>query len=148
MSDRAIETNFDALVIDGNQQLRDPTAPGEQFFEQFQGSSPTRRMAAYHTDIDLVGRSQALVLQIPGADPSAALGRAQAIELLRRHFQSATERNVVVATTREVDPGRGVVELDRHYVVRGTSDQRRESVFLGFRQVQGEWILGEVRTAQ
>ena len=101
-----------------------------------------------HDAAGLVGRSQALVLQIPGADPSAALGRAQAIELLRRHFQSATERNVVVATTREVDPGRGVVELDRHYVVRGTSDQRRESVFLGFRQVQGEWILGEVRTAQ
>lgn len=101
-----------------------------------------------HDAAGLVGSSQALVLQIPGADPSAALGRAQAIELLRRHFQSATERNVVVATTREVDPGRGVVELDRHYVVRGTSDQRRESVFLGFRQVQGEWILWEVRTAQ
>ena len=44
--------------------------------------------------------------------------------------------------------GRSVVELDRHYVVRGTSDQRRESVFLGFRLVQGEWILSEVRTAQ
>ena len=101
-----------------------------------------------HDAAGLVGNSQALVLQIPGADPSAALGRAQAIELLRRHFQSATERNVVVATTREVDAGRGVVELDRHYVVRGTSDQRRESVFLGFRLVPGGWILSEVRTAQ
>lgn len=101
-----------------------------------------------HDAAGLVGRSQALVLQIPGADPSAALGRAQAIELLRRHFQSATERTVVVATTREVDAGRGVVELDRHYVVRGTSDQRRESVFLGFRLVPGGWILSEVRTAQ
>jgi hypothetical protein len=101
-----------------------------------------------HDAAGLVGRSQAVVLQIPGADPSAALGPAQAIELLRRHFQSATERNVVVATTREVDAGRGVVELDRHYVVRGTSDQRRESVFLGFRLVRDGWILSEVRTAQ
>ena len=101
-----------------------------------------------HDAARLVGRSQALVLQIPGADPSAALGRAQAIELLRRHFQSATERTVAVATAREVEAGRSVVELDRHYVVRGTADQRRESVFLGFRLVQGEWILSEVRTAQ
>ena len=100
-----------------------------------------------HDAVSLVGRSSALVLQIPGADPSAALGRAQAIELLRRHFQSAAERVVNVATTREVEAGRGVVELDRHYVVRGTSDERRETVFLGFRRVQGEWILSEVRTA-
>ena len=101
-----------------------------------------------HDASALVGRSQGLVLQIPGADPSAALGRAQAIELLRRHFQSAAERVVSVATTREVESGHGVVELDRHYVVRGTSDQRRETVFLGFRLVRGEWILSEVRTAQ
>lgn len=101
-----------------------------------------------HDAAALVGRSSALVLQIPGADPSAALGRAQAIELLRRHFQSAAERRVNVAATREVEAGRGVVELDRHYVVRGTSDERRETVFLGFRLVQGQWILSEVRTAQ
>lgn len=101
-----------------------------------------------HDAAALVGRSPALVLQIPGADPSAALGRAQAIELLRRHFQSAAERAVNVSTTREVEAGRGVVELDRHYVVRGTSDERRETVFLGFRLVQGAWILSEVRTVQ
>lgn len=96
----------------------------------------------------LVGRGQALVLQIPGADPSAALGRAQAVELLRRHFQSATERSVNVGTAREVEAGRGVVELERRYVVRGTADERRETVFLGFRLVQGQWILSEVRTTQ
>jgi hypothetical protein len=100
-----------------------------------------------HDAAALVGRSSAVVLQIPGADPSAPLGRAQAVELLRRHFQSAAERRVDVATTREVEAGRGVVELDRHYVVRGTSDERRETVFLGFRLVQGQWMLSEVRTA-
>jgi hypothetical protein len=100
-----------------------------------------------HDATMLVGRSSAVVLQIPGADPSAPLGRAQAVELLRRHFQSAAERRVDVAATREVEAGRGVVELDRHYVVRGTSDERRETVFLGFRLVQGQWMLSEVRTA-
>ena len=101
-----------------------------------------------HDAAALVGRGQSLVLQIPGADPSAALGRAQAVELLRRHFQSAAERSVNVGTAREVESGRGVVELERRYVVRGTNDERRETVFLGFRLVQGQWILSEVRTSQ
>ena len=101
-----------------------------------------------HDPAALVGRSSAVVLQIPGADPSAALGRAQAIELLRRHFQSATERRVAVGAIREREPGRGVVELDRVYVVRGTDDERHETVFLGFQLVQGQWLLVEVRTAQ
>ena len=112
-------------------------------------SAASQAAAAWqsHDAAGLVGRSATLVLQIPGADPSAALGRAQAIELLRRHFQSAEERRVNVAAAREVEAGRGVVELDRHYVVRGTSDERRETVFLGFRLDQGQWVLTEVRTA-
>jgi len=101
-----------------------------------------------HDAAGLVGQSSAVVLQIPGADPSAALGRAQAIELLRRHFSSATEQRVAVATIREREPGLGVVELDRVYVIRGTTDERRETVFLGFRLTQGQWLLVEVRTAQ
>lgn len=112
-------------------------------------SAADRAAAAWqaHDAAALVGRSAALVLQIPGADPSAALGRAQAIELLRRHFHSADERRVIVSAAREVEAGRGVVELDRRYVVRGTSDERRETVFLGFRLIQGQWVLSEVRTA-
>jgi hypothetical protein len=101
-----------------------------------------------HDAAGLVGRSAAVVLQLPGADPSAALGRAQAVELLRRHFQSATERRVAVAAIHEREPGRGVVELDRVYVVRGTDDARRETVFLGFQLLNGTWHLVEVRTAQ
>ena len=96
----------------------------------------------------LVGRSSAVVLQLPGADPSAALGRAQAIELLRRHFQSATERRVAVGAITEREAGRGVIELDRVYVVRGTADERHETIFLGFQFLNGQWLLVEIRTAQ
>ena len=112
-------------------------------------SAADRAAAAWlaHDPPALVGGSTTLVLQIPGADPSAALGRAQAIELLRRHFHSAAERRVNVAAAREVETGRGVVELERHYVVRGTTDERRETVFLGFRLIRGQWLLSEVRTA-
>lgn len=124
-------------------------APGVAAAQADLAGAAQRAAAAWlaHDATTLVGRSSAVVLQIPGADPSAPLGRAQAVELLRRHFQSAAERRVDVAATREVEAGRGVVELDRHYVVRGTSDERRETVFLGFRLVQGQWMLSEVRTA-
>jgi hypothetical protein len=101
-----------------------------------------------HDAAALVGRSSAVVLQLPGADPSAALGRAQAIELLRRHFQSATERRVAVGAINERETGRGVVELDRVYVVRGTTDERHETIFLGFQFLNGQWLLVEIRTAQ
>src|SRR5205807_836550 len=87
----------------------------------------------------VVGQSASVVLQIPGADPSAPVDRAQAIELLRRHLRAGA--------VREVEPGRGYAELDRRYVVAGTSDERRETIFLGFRKPGQEWMLAELRSA-
>ena len=58
MSDRAIDGNFQTLVVD-DQQARELKALSEQLSERYQGSSPTRRMAAYHSDTDVVARSQA-----------------------------------------------------------------------------------------
>lgn len=59
MSDRAIDANFQAMVIEDGKQLSDSKMLREQLLEQFHGTSPTRRTAAFHPDIDLVGRSQA-----------------------------------------------------------------------------------------
>src|SRR5512145_1754380 len=73
----------------------------------------------------LVGQSSNVVLQIPGADPSSALGRPQAVELLRRYLRSAEERGLDVTTIREVEPGRGFIEIARRYVVAGTTELRR-----------------------
>lgn len=141
----SLNLRFGSLVALGCLATAPATAPAQSDL----ASAGNRAAAAWraHDPAALVGRSSAVVLQIPGADPSAALGRAQAIELLRRHFHSASERRVQVAAAREVEAGRGVVELERHYVVRGTTDERRETVFLGFRLIQGEWVLSEVRTA-
>ncbi|MCA1577574.1 MAG: sigma 54-interacting transcriptional regulator [Acidobacteria bacterium] len=61
MSDRAIDGNFQTVVIDDKPQVRELIAFSEQLSERFQGSSPTTRMAAYHSDKDLVGRSQAFL---------------------------------------------------------------------------------------
>jgi hypothetical protein len=75
------------------------------------------------------------------------LGRAQAEELLRRYLRSVVECNVIVRTVREVEDGKGFVELERRYQVVGTSDERRETVFLGFRRAGDSWVLAELRTA-
>ncbi len=95
----------------------------------------------------VVGQGASVVLQIPGADPSAAVDRAQAIELLRRHLRAGVERTLSVSAVREVEPGRGYAELDRRYVVAGTTDERRETIFLGFRKPGREWVLAELRSA-
>lgn len=100
-----------------------------------------------HDPQGLVGQSSSLVLQIPGAEPSSPLGRAQAVELLRRYLRSAEERGVDVTAIREVEPGRGFVELVRRYVVSGTAELRRETLFLGFRLQNSEWRLAELRNA-
>ena len=63
MSDRAIDGNFQTVVVDDEQQMqvRELKAFSEQVSERYQGSSPTRRMAASQSDKDLVGRSQAFL---------------------------------------------------------------------------------------
>ena len=100
-----------------------------------------------HNAEALVGSSSNVVLQIPGADPSSPLGRSQAIELLRRYFRPAEERGLDVTAIREVEPGKGFVELTRRYVVAGTTELQRETLFLGFRLQGGRWALAELRTA-
>lgn len=94
----------------------------------------------------IVGQTASVVLQIPGADPSAPVNRAQALELLRRHLHAGVERRLAVSAVREVEPGHGYAELERHYVVAGTADERRETVFLGFRKLSAEWVLTELRS--
>ena len=54
----------------------------------------------------LVGASSNLVLQIPGADASVPLDRAQASELLRRHWRNAVERSQTLRGVRELGSGR------------------------------------------
>jgi hypothetical protein len=108
-----------------------------------------RAKAAWHAHdaLALVGTSSNLVLQIPGADPSSPVDRPQAIELLRRYFRPVEERGLDVTAIREVEPGKGFVELARQYVVTGTAELRHETLFLGYRLVGREWRLVELRSA-
>ncbi|MEZ0334278.1 MAG: hypothetical protein ACAI18_09735 [Gemmatimonadales bacterium] len=98
-----------------------------------------------HDAVALVADSPRLLVQLPGADPSAALGPEQAAALLRDFLAQAQEVECEVKAAREVEPGRGYVELQRSYRIAGTQDVRVQSLLLGYRQGKAGWVLVELR---
>jgi hypothetical protein len=98
-----------------------------------------------HDPAALVAQSPRLLVQLPGADPSAALGPAQAAALLGDFLASAQEVEMVVRAAREVGPGTGYVELQRRYRVAGTQNLRVQILLLSYRLVRGGWSLVEFR---
>ncbi|HYK83371.1 MAG TPA: hypothetical protein VEU55_09545 [Gemmatimonadales bacterium] len=105
----------------------------------------TRQAWLAHDAAAVVGEGSSLVLQIPGADPSAPVDRTQAVVLVRRYLQAAGERGLELRGAQEMEPGRGYAELERRYVVAGTADVRRETIFLGFHKTGDAWQLAELR---
>ena len=98
-----------------------------------------------HDAAGLVADSPRLLVQLPGADPSAALGPAQAAALLTDFLAPSQEVETVVRAAREVEPGRGYVELQRRYRVAGTQEIRSQSLLLGYRLGRAGWSLVELR---
>jgi hypothetical protein len=104
-----------------------------------------RRAWFAHNAAALVADSPRLLVQLPGADPSAALGPEQAAALLSDFFSSAQEVETVVRAARETEPGRGYVELQRSYRIAGTQEIRVQGLLLGYRKTQTGWSLVELR---
>lgn len=104
-----------------------------------------RRAWYAHDAVALVADSPRLQLQLPGADPSAALGPDQAAALIADFLVSAQEVETLVRAAREVEPGRGYVELQRRYRIAGTQEVRTQSLLLGYRQSRSGWSLVELR---
>jgi hypothetical protein len=98
-----------------------------------------------HDAATLVANSPRLLIQLPGADPSVALGPAQAAALLADFVAPAQEVETVVRAAREVEPGRGYVELQRQYRVAGTQNVRVQILLLGYRLDETGWSLVEFR---
>jgi hypothetical protein len=110
-----------------------------------QAADQARRAWLAHDAAGLVAQSPRLVLQLPGADPSDALGPAQSAALISNFLAQAQEVEIVVRAAREVEPGRGYVELQRRYRVAGTQDVRVQSLLLGYRLESTGWNLVELR---
>lgn len=100
-----------------------------------------------HKPATLIAQSPRVLIQLPGADPSVALGPAQAAALLADFLAPAQEVDVVVRAAREVEPGRGYVELQRRYRIAGTQDVRTQVLLLGYRLERNGWSLVEFRVA-
>jgi len=104
-----------------------------------------RRAWVGHDASALVAESPRLLIQLPGADPSVALGPDQAAALLADFQASSQEVETLVRAAREVGPRRGYVELERKYRVAGTQDIRVQILLLGYRRLESGWTLVEFR---
>jgi hypothetical protein len=98
-----------------------------------------------HDPAALIAESPRIVIQLPGADPSVALGPAQAVALLSDFLSPSLEVEVVIRGARQVETGRGYVELQRRYRLTGTQDVRSQVLLLGYRLGAGGWSLVEFR---
>ena len=96
----------------------------------------------------LVAKSPQLIIQLPGADPSAPVQRQQAGKLLRDFFERAEEVGTILYDAREMDDGRGLVELRRRYRVKGTQDVREQLLLLSYRRSGRTWTLVELRVGR
>jgi len=98
-----------------------------------------------HAARALVEYSDTVRLRIPGVAVSAAVRPGQAARLLARYFETTEEAGFELRGIRHVGADHAYAELLRRFVVRGTDDEREETVFFGFRVIGGEWRLREVR---
>lgn len=98
-----------------------------------------------HDVSGLVSGSDTIRLQIPGMGFQSALGPAQAARLLDRYLETAREIAFELKGVRLAGPDHGYVEGARRYVVQGTTEEREETVYVGFRQFGARWRVREVR---
>ena len=96
---------------------------------------------------EFVSGSDTIRLRIPGIAPSASLRPGQAERLLDQYLQPSEELSFDLRDIKMVATDHAYAEINRVYVVQGTSERREETVFLGFRLVDRIWRLREVRVA-
>jgi hypothetical protein len=77
-----------------------------------------------------------------------ALGPAQAAALLADFVAPAQEVETVLRAAREIEPGRGYVELQRQYRVAGTQNVRVQILLLAYRLEETGWTLVEFRVVR
>jgi hypothetical protein len=111
-------------------------------------AAAARSAWAAQDPVALLEGTARVVVQLPGTDPAQALGRDQAAALLRDYFGRGQEVEVTLRSVREVEAGRGYVELGRRYRVAGTQDVRDQSLLLGYRQGRDGWVLAEIRVVE
>ena len=98
-----------------------------------------------HQFSDLVGGGEAVMVHLPGAEPSSPLRPVHAVELLRAFAEGTREVELVVQVVRDVGPDRAYVEAQRVFQVGGTDVRHSETLYFGFRRVGSAYHLVEIR---
>lgn len=93
----------------------------------------------------LIAGSDTVRLQVPGLAESASIRPVQAARLLERYLEAAVEIRFTLKELRRLAGDHAYAEVTRVFAVRGTSEERTETVFLGFRLLDGTWRLREIR---
>jgi hypothetical protein len=121
-------------------------APGVAAQDALDSAVVRAQEAFRQHDVDaLVETSDTVRLNIPGTATAASLRPGQAARLLSGYLDPAQERSLELVGLRRLADDHAYAELARSYVVKGTSEERVERVFLGFRKLSGAWRLREVR---
>ncbi len=100
-----------------------------------------------HRVRDLVEGSDTVRLRIPGLASSSAVRPGQAVRLLEDYLKDSEELGFTRRGIRYVAADHAYAEFGRRFQVRGTAEIREETIFLGYRQLEGAWRLREVRIA-
>ena len=98
-----------------------------------------------HDFAAMVGTGSAVMVHLPGAEPSSALRPTQAAELLRAFADGTRELEVTVLVARNVDPDRAYVEAQRVFQPRDTDLRRTQALYFGFRRTPTGYRLVEIR---
>ena len=98
-----------------------------------------------HDYEELLASSDTVRLQFPEIGRQQGVPPAHAARVLREYLSSADEVSFELYQILTASEDHRYAQLVRKYVVRRTTDERVETVFLGFRRVEGRWRLREVR---
>lgn len=111
------------------------------------GNAVERARGAWlkHDVTALLSGSDTVRLRLRGIARSESVRPRQAARLLERYLARAEEVSFVLHEVRRLAEDHAYAEMVRRYIVEGTAEERKETVYLGFRLFDGGWRLREVR---
>jgi hypothetical protein len=110
-----------------------------------EAAARARQLWLAHDVAGLLAGADTVRLQLPGLETGASLAPGQAARVLERYLAPAREIGFELEGVRPASADHGYAQGSRRYVVQGTSEERRETVYFGFRVLGGAWRTREVR---
>jgi hypothetical protein len=101
-----------------------------------------------HDAAGILAGADSILLNLPGAQPAAPIGRQQATALIRGYLGGTSEEALTLQAVRSTGRDRGFAELARRFRPAEGSASRTETILLGFRLEGEQWRLDELRVVR